>query len=153
MQGHRAFALFYSIEKKYDEVEKEYLAAIKKEPDDLSFSYRLANLYIKMERYDQAFAIYESILKKHPEEINISFQISRLALISGKNLGIAEECLKKYIKSESNENNNLNSWAHYRLGNIYEKIGKQEKAKFEYKTALKLNPDFKKAEKALQKLK
>ena len=152
-QGHFAFGLVYEQEKKLEDAEKEYLSAIEINPDVIQFHYNLARYYDATKQYNKAFEIYEKILQKNQSDLTAYYQIGKIASISGQNLIRGEDCLIKFIELRNKADDTSTSWAHYRLGKIYEKQNKKDKAKLEYKTALKINPDHKQAKTALKKLK
>jgi tetratricopeptide (TPR) repeat protein len=153
LMGHQAFGLVYETEKDYDKAEKEYLAAVEQRPDSLDSYYALGYFYGRIEKYDKASETFEKIVVKDPEEMNAYYQIGRMGAFSGQNLDRAEECFKKYLKTEPGENSPSLAWAHYRLGMVYEHKKETELAKKEYQTALELDPDHKEAKKALKNLK
>jgi tetratricopeptide (TPR) repeat protein len=152
-EGHLAFGVFYEREKNFEKAEIEYKQAIDAAPENLRFKYNLARVYADQKKWDQAFEIYEQILKKNREELNAWYQIGRLASNSGENLERGKECLKEFIQAKINNNETNVSWAHYRLGLIFEKEGNKDEAKKEYKIAMKINPDHKQAKKALKNIK
>ncbi len=152
-EGHRAFALIYEKEKKYDLAEREYLAMIDADPGNLALQYEIGYWYQRTEQYNKAFQIFETILKTNPDQMNAYYQIGRTAAFSGSNLSRGEQCLKKYLQTPPEENNPSFAWAHYRLGMIYEKGGKRDLAKREYQIALSYDVNLEEAKKALKKLK
>jgi len=151
-EGHLAFGIIHQREKNFEKAESEYKQAIEAAPENLRYQYNLARVYGDNKKLDQAFKIYEKMLKNNPEEISAYYQIGRLASNSGENLERGKECLKKFVDSKTDKNEMVLSWAHYRLGQIHEKEGIKDKAKLEYETALKINPEHKQAQKALKNI-
>ena len=152
-EGHLAFGVIYEREKNFEGAEREYQQAISKEPNNLRFHYNLARLYGDSKKLDEAFKIYEEILKNNSEELTAYYQIGRLASNSGKNLQRGKECFEKFIEAKTGQDESGISWAHYRLGLIYEHEGEKEEARKEYENALKITPDHKQAKKALHNIK
>jgi tetratricopeptide (TPR) repeat protein len=152
-QGRLAFGFIHTMNEKYDLAEKEYFAAIQEKPDDYQSYNQLGYLYTRQKEFQKAFDLFEKLIKDHPKEISAYFQIGRLAVTSGKNLDRGVECLNQYLKSEPTENSPSFAWAHLLLGHIQKQKGNKDLARIEYETALKLDPDFKSAKKALEELK
>lgn len=153
VKGHQAFALVYEQEKNYDQAEKEYLAAVEERPESLDSYFALGYFYGRIEKYDKASETFEKIAAKDPEEMDAYYQIGRMGALSGQNLDRAVECFKKYLTREPDKDSPSLAWAHYRLGMVYEHKKETDLAKREYQSALELDPDHKKAKKALKDLK
>jgi tetratricopeptide (TPR) repeat protein len=152
-EGHLAIGIIYQHEKNTEAAENEYRQAIEAEPNNLRYQYNLARVYGDNKKLDQAYEIYEGMLKANPEEFSAYYQIGRLATHSGKNLNRGKECLKVFIDAKLKVNEKVLSWAHYRLGLIFEKEGNKDEAKKEYKIAMMINPEHKQAKKALKNIK
>ena len=71
----------------------------------------------------------------------------------GKDLEKGRDCFREYLEREHVPNSPSWAAAHWRMGMIYEKMGKPDSARVEYQRCLELEPDYKEAEKALKKLK
>lgn len=153
LKGHQAFALVYEQEENYDQAEKEYLAAVEERPESLDSYFALGYFYGRIEKYDKASETFEKIAAKDPEEMDAYYQIGRMGALSGQNLDRAVECFKKYLTREPDKDSPSLAWAHYRLGMVYEHKKETDLAKREYQSALELDPDHKKAKKALKDLK
>jgi tetratricopeptide (TPR) repeat protein len=92
-------------------------------------------------------------LQEKPGDALARFNYARTAALSGKNLERGEQELKSLIADPPKV------WpaasaaaAHFRLGSIYEQLGKKELARAEYEEAVKRNPRNEDAKKALASL-
>lgn len=151
-QGHIVLGALYEDDKEYLSAEKEYLTAVKIQPDSSSAYFSLGLLYTNTEQYDKAFQIYEQLLSVNPREIRAHYQFGRVAAISGKRLEEGERSLKTFLKHEPRDTDSWLSAAHWRLGMIYEKQGKKDLARKEYEASLHLDPNRKEAAEALKKM-
>lgn len=152
-QGHLAHGIIYNATKNQDMAEKEFLAAINQDSKIFQAYYQLSFLYSSKKEYDKSFGILEKLLSQFPDETDANFYIGKFTVESEKNLEKGEESLKEFLTSKPNENSPSFAAAHYLLGIIYEKKGEKINAKTEFETALKLDPGFEQAKKALQRLK
>lgn len=139
-------------EKKFDEAEASYKAALQIDARRAEGHFRLGLLYERMARFDQAFAEFEECLRLDPNEKRALFQIGKTADLSGQRLKRGEEALREYLRCDPFFIMPKLSWAHRRLGNIYLKKGQREAARREYQAALQLEPGDKEAAAALKKL-
>ncbi|HTB79728.1 MAG TPA: tetratricopeptide repeat protein [Opitutaceae bacterium] len=111
-----------------------------------------AEICIAERKYDEAFDAFESLLKEHPEQITALYQIGFIAATTGQRLDRGEAALKEYLTHTPGDTQPTTAYAHYRLGNIYEKKNEPAAARAEYQAALNLDPKFGLAAKALAKL-
>jgi len=151
--GHRAYAFIYSQQKKLDLANKEYVDAIREEPNSPKahtyFGQYLANAE---KNYTAAFAELETALKLDPSYMPAFYHLGRTASLANTNLARGEEAAKKYVAYTPTENEPPLANAHYYLGAIYEKEGRKAEAKQAYQAALKLNPTLTKASDALKRV-
>jgi len=133
--------------------EREYLAAARAFPESLNVHYALGQFYARTAKYEQAFATFEGILAAKPDELNALYAIGRTGAISGQRLERAEAALQQFLAAPLRENSQRPAAAHWRLGMIYEKGGKRDLAREEYRRSLALDPGFAEAKKSLAKLK
>ena len=151
--GHRAYAVIYAQQKKSDLAKKEYTDAIREEPaSPKAHSYYGQYLVNGEKNYTAAFAEFEAALKLDGSYMAAFYHVGRTAALSGTSLARGEEALKKYLAYTPMENEPTLASAHYFLGAIYEKQGKQPQAKQSYEAALRLNPSLKDASEALKRV-
>ncbi|MDQ2871318.1 MAG: tetratricopeptide repeat protein [Acidobacteriota bacterium] len=153
IEGHRAYAFIFSLQKKPDLAEKEYAEAIREQPTSPrahgDFGRYLANT---AKNYTAASAELEAALKLDPRYMPAFYDLGRTASLASTNLDRGEEALKQYVACTPKANEPTLASAHYYLGTLYEKQGKKEAAKQVYLTALKLNPSLKQATEALKRV-
>jgi tetratricopeptide (TPR) repeat protein len=80
-------------------------------------------------------------------------QHSRTGALSGQHLDEAAAALEDLVQRESGKSYPSLAWAHYRLGQVYQHMGKADKAKARFETAFNLDPGHKEAKKALKAFK
>ena len=154
LRGHLALADLANREKKPAEFEKNQLEALKFAPDSAFVWYNLAGWYQNQQRWADAFGIYDRMLKQFPTEHIVHFQIGRTAALSGEQLERGERELKWWMENAPKDFNKA-TWAgaHHRLGMVYEKQGRKELARTEYREALAIDPANENAKKSLAALK
>ena len=152
LSGHMAFIQIYGHENKYDLQEKELQAAIEMNPEHMGFKNQLGYNYVNQEKFKDAFAQFEKMIVENDSNMNGYYQVGRTAAISGQNLDRGLECLGIYLNHDQMEGFPSHAAAHWRLGIIFEHKQDIDSAKNEYETALKLDPDYKLAKEALEKL-
>ena len=153
MRGHLELGAILEREKDAAGAEREYQAAMAASPDSAVAAYALGSYYQRQQRWDDAFVVYDRVLQEKPTDVQARFSYARAAGLSGKNLERAEREMKSLLADLPV------AWtpatvavAHFRLGLIYEKGGKKELARTSYEEAVRLNPKFEEAKKALASL-
>jgi tetratricopeptide (TPR) repeat protein len=147
-EGHRQLGNVYLSDKKPAEAEKEFLEAVKINPDYISL---LANFYTNQKQYDKAFALFEEAIKKNPQDYTSIYQVGKTSALSGQKLDRGEECLKKYLTHTPMQNEPSHAGANMRLAQIKEKRGQKAEAKKLFETALKLDGGLKEAKEGLER--
>jgi tetratricopeptide (TPR) repeat protein len=154
MRGHTELAQLLEREKDVAGAEREYVAGIAAAPDSMLGYYALGSYYQRQKRWSDAFATYENALARKPNDVVARVQIGRAAAVSGENLDVGERHLASVLASPPDDFPPISAASvHYRLGNIYERQGKPERARTEYIEALRLNPKNEDARKSLAGLK
>jgi len=152
IQGHLAYGRIDHDQKKDDLAEREYLAAIHESPSSAMPRLQLGDLYQALGRYDDAFRVFEEIVRTDPGQMVAMYQIGRTAVLSGRNLDRAAECLRLYLGYRPGDNDPNLGWAHFRLGQVLEKKGSADAAKREYAAAVAADPRNKEAKSALRRI-
>lgn len=151
--AHRAFGVIYTSEKKLDLAKKEFVSAVQEQPGSAKAHQYLGQYLVNTEKnFKGAFDEFDAALKIDATYMTAVFWIGRTAGTSGANLPRGEEALKKYLGYTPKEGEPALANAHYWLGAVYEKQGRNAEAKQEYQASLKLNPNLKLASEALKKL-
>ena len=153
VEGHRAYALVYSHQKKLDLARNEYAAALRVHPDSpKAHTFFGRHLAVAEKNHVAAFAEFEVALKLDPTHMAAFYHLGRTAAVANANLKRGEEALKKYIAYTPKANEPTLANAHYFLGLIHENAGRKAEARKSYEAALKLNPSLKKASDGLKGL-
>jgi len=152
-QGHLALARVHEHEKQDDLFERELLAASAAKPDEIGPRFQLGLLYQRLERWEDAFRTFEDLAKVDKVRRNALYQVGRTGALSGRNLERAAECLGTFLAGTSAPGEPPAAAAHYRLAQVYEKLGRVPQARAELEATLRLDPKHPEAKKALDKLK
>ena len=155
LQGHRAYAIVYTRQKKPELARKEYDAAVREQPNSPK-AHQLLGIYLMLteKNYQQAAGEFETAVKLDPKFMPGWFQIGHVAALAENNYAHGEEALRKYLAYTPNEKEGDPSLARawYWLGQIYEKQGRKAEAKKMYETSLKLLPNAKDVTEALKRV-
>lgn len=103
--------------------------------------------------FEAAFAICDSALKKNADDYAALYQYGRTASISGEHLARGIQYLRHALTIEPPgpaSPTHSNAW--YRIGAIYNRLGKPADARGAFETALQLDPTNRLAKTALDKL-
>jgi Tfp pilus assembly protein PilF len=153
LNGHRAFAHIYSLQKKPDLARKEWVDAVREQPGSPKAHYWLGTSYLTADKnYKSAAEEFEASVKLDPAYMPGWFQIGHMAALSGANLQRGEEALQKYLAYTPKLDEPQLYRAHFWLGGIYEKEGKKAEARQSYMTSLRINPTQKDVAEALKKI-
>ena len=95
---------------------------------------------------------WTAVLAADPDHLASLYALGRAAAMSGKNLDRGIECLQRFLKGEPDHDLPDHTFAHWRMGMIFEARGDTGRAKRAYETALELDPENERARKALKKL-
>jgi len=153
LAGHRAWATIYARQKKPDLAHKEFVDAVKDQPNSPKSHYWLGVSYFTPDKnYKAASDAFETAIKLDPMYMPGWFQIGHVAALSGANLQRGENALQKYLAYTPKQDEPPLYRAHYWLGVIYEKQGKKSDARASYSTSLKLYPGQKDVAEALKRV-
>lgn len=103
-------------------------------------------------KYAEAFALYDAALAESPGAYRALYGSGRLAAITGERIDDGIKHLTKTLTLALPENSASHAPAHWRLGMLYEKKGDKNSARAAYEAALKADPQFDRAKKALRGL-
>ena len=150
--AHLLRADAYATRKEIDRAKQEYRAAIALDPSDADPYYGLGLLCQTEKSWAETFAAFEAGVKQ-ADDLRSLYQIGRTAVFSGQHLSRGKEALEQYI-ARGPELASLPSVAsaRWRLGMVYEHLGRADLARREYETALRLEPDNEQAREALESL-
>ncbi|HEY9166575.1 MAG TPA: tetratricopeptide repeat protein [Candidatus Kryptonia bacterium] len=150
--AYRALWIFYIDENdrtKADDVFTKAVAAV----DNKSDVYYQAGLYYTQKNdFTNARQMFDSALKRDPQNYPVYYQLGKVDLLSGTDLDKGVACFEKALNAHDVKNAPAPEYCYWRIGMIYEKLGKVDSARAAYRKSLELNPDLEESKKALEKL-
>lgn len=152
LDGHRAYARIYTLQKKLGLAAKEMIEAVREQPKSAKAHYFLGNALLNQKEWKRALHEYEMTLTLDPAYMPACFRIGQHAAQSKSNYARGEEALRKYHghKPADDEPGLGSAW--YWLGMIQEQQGKKAEARQSYTNARKLAPDSKDFREALKRV-
>lgn len=152
--GYSAYTQVYRADEQWDKALETAQSWKKEDPTPAEPTLALGITYTQMERYPDAMTAYTTWLRENGENSDdahsVYYQIGRTASIAGDYLDEGESAFERYFDYQPEPDEPSHAWAHYRLGLIYQHRDDTEAAKREFDTALKLEPNHKQAEEALE---
>ncbi|MGA8809138.1 MAG: tetratricopeptide repeat protein [Thermoanaerobaculia bacterium] len=153
MLGHRAFAEIAATKKDANTVRAEYAAAARENPNSPKPHYWYGiYLMLNEKNYQGASAEFDAALHVDAGYMPAHFQIGHLAGLSGLNVVRGEQALQKYLAHRPAGDDPPLYRAHYWLGVIDEKQGKNAEARGHFQEALRLHPEDKDAKQGLKRV-
>ncbi|MCX6142080.1 MAG: tetratricopeptide repeat protein [Ignavibacteriales bacterium] len=101
----------------------------------------------------KARLMFEGALKRDPGNLPVYYQLGKVYLLLGTDLNRGLGYFEKFLKAPRVKNAPGPEHAYWRMGMIYEKLGKLDSARAAYRKSLELNPGLEEPKKALEKLK
>jgi tetratricopeptide (TPR) repeat protein len=153
LDGHRAFAVMYVVQKKMDLARNEMVQAVREEPQSARAHAYLGRHFAAYDKnYRGAIDELEKAIQLDAAYMPAWYRLGEASALSGTNLARGEEALKKYLAYEPKEDEPPLYRAHYCLGQIYEKAGKKAEARQSYAQAVRMRPRTKTYEEALKRV-
>jgi tetratricopeptide (TPR) repeat protein len=146
-------AEFYMVDpRNFDKAEPNLLAAEKIAPGRIEPYAELAKIYAERQQWQKLDEVL--IRSEHQIGDNLLPYYNAGATIAnaGSDLGRAERYFRKYISQEPEGNSPSISMAHWRLGQVLDKLGRRPEAITELDTAVKMNPGLDGARKDLKRI-
>jgi len=140
-------------EKRYDEAESEYKAAIAGSGNRADNWLSLASFYRKRGRLPEMDAAINKAISAQKRPSNVFYDAATLLVRSGRSLPEAAQYVTKYLAAKDKVEDVPVFQAHYLLGQILERQGDRDGAKREYEAALSLASGYSEARDALARLK
>ena len=132
--------------------EQEYKSAIQASGNLSRYWVALASFYRRAGRLQEMEnAVNQSLTARHQTSVPF-FDAASLLLQAGRNYPGAIQLFRKYLASDSPDEDGPSFQAHYFLGQLLEKQGDAQAAAAEYRAALSLASQFQPAQDALTKL-
>lgn len=151
-RGHDAVAAILEHEKDLTGAEAELRKAIAADPRSLNVASSFGGFLLRRKRYDEAAAFWQGRLAADPSELRARYALARVALASEKGLPEAVAHLQAFLARPADPDGPTWADGRWRLGLVYEKLGRREEAVRELREALRLFPGHAGATKDLARL-
>ena len=145
-------AKFYSQSHKYEEAGKQSQYGLQIDPRRIEAYWVLARVFAFQQRWGDLEQILSASEKNVPDDLRPFYEAGESLAELGKELPRAEAYAKKYLSQEPEGEEPDAADAHRLLGRVLEKERRSDEARAEFKTALKLRPNFKGAQEDLKRL-
>ena len=152
LDGHRAYAHVYSMQKKLDLATKEMVEAVREQPKSAKAHYFLGNMLLNQKDWAGSLHEYEMALSLDAAYMPAYFRIGQHAAQSEGNYAKGEAAIRKYLAYKPGDDEPALARAWYWLGMIQEKQGKKADARQSYANAQKLTPEAKDVIEALKRV-
>lgn len=138
---------------KNDQAAAEYRSAISMKPDRLGPYFEAADFYLRRHDRQGVEDAVKAAVEIHAPDPRLDYYRGVVGVLDGSRLQQAEQELKSYLKQPSRRQDypshaSALNW----LGRLYERWGKTQLAAQQYQAALQLDPGFKEARDALERL-
>lgn len=144
---------FYMGDKEDSKADQLLARALKAVKDKSDIYFWAGLYYVQENNLVKAKDLFDHALMEDSANAPVYYQLGKVALLSGKDLDKGLNAFRKYLAMPLARNAPDYAYAHWRMGLIYEKLGKMDSARIEFLKSLKLNPDLQESKKALAKLK
>ena len=139
--------------KRYADAEKYARAAILVDSGRTPAYSVLAAVLAHQKRIGELNQLLGDAERVVPDDLTPFFIAGRTLLLDGQDFDDAERYFRKFLTQEPEGNAPRHVFAHWRLGQLYQKSGKTEQARAEYQLCLQQEPGFDPAKKDLKSLK
>ncbi len=152
LKAYEGLWRFYSRQKDYSKAKEIVARMLNTAADKSGAEYSAGLYYEELSDLDKAVLMFSAALSRDSADARVYYQLGKAALFSGKDLEKGLEFFRKCLQSEPLEDAPTWPYAHWRMGMIYEKLGKRDSARSEYEVALALDSHLEKVKKSLEKL-
>jgi tetratricopeptide (TPR) repeat protein len=149
-RAHWVSAKIAEKKKDYETAEREYQEAIK-QSQDADYWLNLANFYRKRERWSDLDSAVAKAMSAPSKKTNALYDAATLLYQSQRNLPMAADLLREYLKSVPNEDAPAFQ-AHQLLAEIMEKQGNKQGAAGEYRATLAMASNYGPAQEGLKRV-
>ncbi|HWR37266.1 MAG TPA: tetratricopeptide repeat protein [Clostridia bacterium] len=152
--AHLALARLYASEsqKAYDRAEQQLRAALKLDSGRVNAYVAMVSLLALRNDWVALDATLVAAEKNVADNLEPYFQAARVLAGNDRDLPRAERYLRKYLSQEPEGGAPSLAFAHWKLGQVYQKMGRKQEAVAELQTALRMNPELDEARKELTRL-
>ncbi len=153
VRGLVAQATILRLEDKPEEALAAYRKAYQARPDDGRTGVGLAIYLQQLQRWDEAFAQLRQVVQRDPGLLGAWYQIGRTAVLANANHAEGEAGFRRFLAGTPGVDDPPLAAAHWRLGMLYEQVGRKPEARAAYQEALRVDPQHAEATAALKTLK
>lgn len=150
-----ALASFYAsdAQKKYDLAEQYARQALELDKSRVTPYVVSVQAATAKQMWNKLDGILSQAEQANHDDLNPFYQAGRLLLQGNRELPKSEQYFRKYLSQPPEGFAPALSAAHWRLGLVFEKMGRKADAIAQMQEALRLQPDFENAKKDLKRLK
>ena len=148
-----SLSAFYQSREDLTKAEATLQTYLDAHPQDAVVHLSLGQLLVTVNRLDRAGEVFRAGLALGGDVRNFYYQLGKLAAVSGKDPEAGLDHLKKYLEAPAPSGRPTHADAWWRIGNVYEKMGRNEDAAAAYQKALDINPDHANAKTSMKALK
>ncbi len=152
LDGRRAYARIYTLQKKHDLAAREMAEAVRENPNSAKAHYFFGNALLNQKDWKGSLPEYEKALSLDAGYMPAYFRTGQHAAQSESNYPKGEEAIRKYLGYRPGEDEPGLASAWYWLGMIQEKQGKKADARQSYLNARKLAPELRDVGEALKRV-
>jgi tetratricopeptide (TPR) repeat protein len=147
-----SLANFYRSQKNPASAEGVWTDYLAVQPENLDALLALGQLRVEMEKFGEAKESFLAGLKASGGDTRFHYQLGRLSALTGRDPEEGLSHLRAYLGKTPPPGNPTWADAHWRMGNIYEKMGNRSAAIESYQKAMDINPEHKNAKDSLKAL-
>lgn len=139
-----------------DDVESalaKYRQAVAERPEDARIVLRLVIYLQELKRWPEAFQRLDALLARNESAGSAWYQLGRTAVLSNSRHADGERAFRRFISMPRGTDEPPFEAAHWRLGMLYEQMGRKPEARAAYQQALRVDPQHAAAAAALKQLK
>ena len=152
-QGLLGRALHFLNKKDEAAAAAELVRVAQEDPRDAKDLSAAATMLQQSSRWEDALKLLDQARAADPAYLPAVYQVGRARLLSGSDLAKAEAAFLQYLSAETVPEGPPRFAALWRLGMVYENMGRAADARARYEEALRLDPTSEEAKKSLAALK
>jgi tetratricopeptide (TPR) repeat protein len=151
--GHLADAqVAWQADEDLGAAERHYRAALARMPREDRARIGLSSLLQQQERWDEARAFWDAAVAADASDHVAVYQQGRLAAVTGNELETGEQALRRILALDPLPESLSRAAAHWRLGQVLDKLGRRDDAVAALREAVRLDPRLEDAKKLLASL-
>ena len=152
VMGKLADAALADADEQPTQAEQAMREALKLDPASERARVTLSSRMQRQERWDESRALWRERLDSAPDDALAQYQLGRLAAVSGSELDAGLLSLDAYLRTGVETEYVMPAGAHWRRGQILEKLGRRDDALQAYREAVRLQPSLAPAQADLKRL-